>query len=299
VRKSSLLSAVAAFLVLMGSVFASSHAQPPPSPDAPAFYHLVPGAYVNGWPRFTVNYPKEWIEVKPAALDVFRAASPDPGSGEGFFVQVYPSPLPLEKAAEFLVGFFRNGAKEVSVVTDSASRLKDGAPAREVELKMVVNGLPLRYFRLAAKKGGMWVGAGLAARAERIREDLKIFPRSLRFEPDKDEPVKVPADVREFLDRWGGDFAAHDLAKTVSHYSDRYLSSGSRKRDVEEALRRVIGGTTSEEATITDFVPAGDTAYLAGFVVVNKTMRLPLGMTSIIKENGQWKWYGNRREVKP
>jgi len=49
---------------------------------------------------------------------------------------------------------------------------------------------------------------------------------------------------------------------------------------------------------ITDFVPAGDRAYLAGFTVTNGS-KWPLYGASIIKENGEWKWYGNQRDVAP
>jgi hypothetical protein len=109
--------------------------------------------------------------------------------------------------------------------------------------------------------------------------------------------VNVPADIREFLDQWCKALVAHDLAKVMRLYSDRFLNSGFKKRDHEEYLRRAIAQTTSQEVSITDFVAEGDRAYLAGFVIVSGTIRLPLTHTSIIKESGEWKWYGNQREV--
>jgi len=91
---------------------------------------------------------------------------------------------------------------------------------------------------------------------------------------------------------------SHDLAKVMTHYSDRYLNSGEKKGEVERFWRWMIGSVTSINGTVTDFVPAGDKAYLAGFVTGN----FGIGTTretSIIKENGEWKWYGNQREVVP
>jgi hypothetical protein len=63
----------------------------------------------------------------------------------------------------------------------------------------------------------------------------------------------------------------------------------------------MIGGVTSVEVGITDFVRAGDRAYPAGFFkgfpgFWGKGM---LRETSIIKESGEWKWYGNQRDVSP
>ena len=58
-----------------------------------------------------------------------------------------------------------------------------------------------------------------------------------------------------------------------------------------------VACTTSYEAGITDFVPAGDRAYLAGFVSLNGPKVALQG--TVIKENGEWKWYGNQRDVSP
>jgi hypothetical protein len=59
------LSVVMALLLRAGSVFVPSYAQDPATDDKPTFYRLTPGVYVNGWPRFTVTYPKDWVERVP------------------------------------------------------------------------------------------------------------------------------------------------------------------------------------------------------------------------------------------
>jgi hypothetical protein len=82
----------------------------------------------------------------------------------------------------------------------------------------------------------------------------------------------------------------------MSHYSDRYLNSGVKKGETERFLKQRIGFATSLEYRITDFIPTGDRAYLAGFSIFNG-VRFPLIPTSIIKESGEWKWYGNQRDV--
>jgi hypothetical protein len=60
-------------------------------------------------------------------------------------------------------------------------------------------------------------------------------------------------------------------------------------------LTRMI---TSCGVVVTDFAPEGDRACLAGYNVFNNVVTFPLN-TSIIKEDGQWKFYGNQIEVAP
>ena len=110
--------------------------------------------------------------------------------------------------------------------------------------------------------------------------------------------MKVPPDIREFLDKFSSAMVSHDLAKVMTHYSDRYLRSGEKKGEVPRFWKQFIESITSCEIGITDFEAAGDKTYLAGFVTSNFG-RMPLRETSIIKENGEWKWYGNQRDPAP
>jgi hypothetical protein len=89
---------------------------------------------------------------------------------------------------------------------------------------------------------------------------------------------------------------SHDLAKVMTHYSNRFLNSGTTKKETEESTRQIIGSITSFEISITEFVPAGDKVYLAGFLTISSG-KVPIREISIIKENGEWKWYGNQREA--
>jgi hypothetical protein len=190
------------------------------------------------------------------------------------------------------------GATDVTIVSDKPSRLLDGTPAREVELKAVFNGTPWSMTGLAAKKGDMMVNMGVGSLNGKIGEDLMAILYSLEFQPGKDEPVKVPPDIQEFLDKYCSDLVSHDIAKVVAHYSDKYLNSGVRKGEVEREIRQFIGSITSYEAGVTDLVAAGDRVYVAGFMIVNGVKNMLQG-SSLIKEDGEWKWYGNQRDVSP
>jgi hypothetical protein len=106
--------------------------------------------------------------------------------------------------------------------------------------------------------------------------------------------------VQGFLDNYCSARVSEDLPKVMSHYPDRYLNSGVRKGETERYLKQGrLDISTTLAISVTAFVPAGDTAYLAGFASLNGekwSMGIP---TPIIKENGEWKWYGNQRDPLP
>ena len=287
-----------ALMLLTGSLFALAQPQDAHKEEKPTFYRLVPGTYVNGWPRFTVTYPKDWIERRHMLNDVFAARLPGPADAPGFAVGVAPNFGPLDKWAEFVVKVVRMISTDVTLVSDKPARLRDGSPAREVEVRWTLAGLPRNWFGVGTKKGDLLIATYVASVSERTAEDLKAIPYSIEFDPGKDEPVKVPPDVREFLDKHCSANVSHDFAKVWSNFSDRYLNSGVRKGEVERYLRRIIDRITSFEIVITDFIPAGDIAYLTGFTI-GWWGKGPLNDISIIKENGEWKWFGNQRDPAP
>ena len=294
------LSLIIGSMILMAGFPAPTKAQSPAPDDKPTFYHLVPGTYVNGWPRFTVHYPKDWLEVPLLAGDAFRVAAPGPARSAEFTVVVTSYPAPLETLARACLPVFRAvGATNPTLVSDKPSQLKDGTPAREIEIDFVINGTPTKWVAVAVKKSDVVIHVDITALGGKMGDDLKAFLYSLEFQPDQDEPVKVPPDVQEFLDKHSNDVVSHDVAKVMSHYSDRYLNSGEKKGEVERYYRQLIGSITSHEISVTDFDAAGDKAYLVGFVTSNFWRRAPVRETSIIKEDGDWKWYGNQREVVP
>jgi hypothetical protein len=296
-KKLTTLLLAIAIVLLAGDSFAPAQPQDPAKEEKPTFYRLTPGVYVNGYPRFTISYPKDWVEETPSPGEVLRAASPDPLHRERMIIAIGPG-YPLDKFADYLVSAFKKMAQDVTVVSDKPSRLRDGTPAREVELQMVQNALPLNYFSLATNKGDMRVTTGVAVRGESIREDLRAIPYSIEFQQGKDEPVKVPPDIQEFLDKHCSNMVSHDLGKVMTDFSEKYLNSGERKGEAERRIRQVIGLITLFEMGITDLVTAGDRVHLTGFINANPG-RLPLSGTSIIKENGEWKWYGNQRDISP
>jgi hypothetical protein len=308
-KKPIVLSVIMALMLLVGSSFAPSHAQDSAKEEKPTFHRLTPGVYVNGWPRFTIHYPKDWVERRPETVQTFRVSPPGPVGYPALLVSFGAIPLPFETLAEsWFIKVLSLFNTEVALVSDKPSRLRDGTPAREFEIRMVRNGAPLNTLNLVTKKDDLVRIIAVESAVEpvtgRIGEDLKAILYSIEFEPDKDKPVKVPPDVQEFLDKHNNDVLGHDIAKVMANYSDRYINSGNRKGEVERGWRQIIGYITSSEGVITDFVAEGDRAYVAGYVILKTTglwpsQIWPISETSIIKESGEWKWYGNQRDPAP
>ena len=292
------LSLILAVSWLTGSL-TLSYAQSPAKADAPTFYHLVPGTYVNGWPRFTIQYPKDWVEVRPRPDQLFRASAPGPAHDRQFWVAAGGSTTPLNKTADYFLKLWSSIGTDAAVVSDKPSRLRDGTPAQEVEYRFVLGGVPVNIMVLAMTRSGTITYTFVESRDAKIGEDLRAILYSVEFQPGFDEPVKLPPDVQTFLDEYCRANVAHDMEKGMSYWSDRYLYSGMRKGEIERYLKPGIDRITSFEMIITDFIPAGDTAYLTGYASGNLGKGGSLLNTMIIKENGQWRWYGNQRDAAP
>jgi hypothetical protein len=273
------LSLIAAGMVLMSGFSTPTHAQSPTPDDTPAFYRLVPGTYVQGVPRFTVHYPKDWVEQRTTLSETFRVAPPGAPVYAGFrspalFVVVAqfksfdpPIDVPLDKYAEWAVSGIKPIVKDVKLIYNRPSRLRDGTPAYEYETALLFGDRWSNSTSLVTMRGDFTVAVRAEYGSGKITEDLKAMLYSLEFDgPGYEEPVKVPPDVREFLDTWANDALSHDVARIMTHYSDRYLNSGDTKAEAERVWRWDIKDVASSggPARVTDFVPAGDKAYLTG-----------------------------------
>jgi hypothetical protein len=289
------------------SFFSPAYAQNPASDLKPTFITMTPGLYVHGWPAFTVSYPKEWVVLPPTQTSSFHAgvSRPDLPASPQLTITVVASTLPLGDWAKMYMPVYSQVGTDIKVLSEKPSQLKDGTPAREVELEFVgKNGPKLNNLILMTKKGTVWISVTLMDDKGKIGEDLKNYAYSLTFQPSREEPVKVPPDVRAFLDKWSSDMVSGDVERIMSNFSDQFLNNGMKKSGQEQFYRSspfspVVLGVTSQEITVTVFEPQGDRTYLAGFVAAKlkdgTPLVNPLGQQHMIKENGQWKWYGNQK----
>jgi hypothetical protein len=300
------MAIVIASAVVTVLLSASVYAQSPAGDPKPTFITLTPGLYVHGWPAFTVSYPKDWAVLPPTPTSSFRAGAsrPDLPASPVLTIIVTASTFPLEDWAKMYMPVYSQAGTDIKVLSEKPSQLKDGISTREVELEFVSrNGTKMNHFLLMTKKGSTWISITLSTDKGKIGEDLKNYAYSLTFQPSREEPVKVPPDVRVFLNKWASDLASGDMERIMSNFSDQYLNNGMKKSPQEQYFRSaplspVVLGFSSMEITITVIETQGDKIYLAGFVVgkdkggpfVN-----PLVLQCLTKENGQWKWYGNQK----
>jgi len=244
-----------------------------------------------------VAYSKYMVEKQSVIGALFAAGTPGPTRYPLLYIAV--SRLrSFEEQVEYQLRSMQSIFTDATVVGEKPSHLRDGTPAREVEFHYLANGVSLNHVFLYVRKGDLFVCPSVISSSGSPGEDLKAMLYSIEFQPEKDKPVKVPPDVQEFLDKWGSAIVAHDPAEVMTYYSDKFLFSGRRKAEWGRHAKSVIDSITSFKTTITDFVAAGDKAYLAGFVSIGETIHsfnfdLYRG-TMIIKQNGSWRWYGNQ-----
>jgi hypothetical protein len=286
-----------------------SIAQAQPGDPRPTFLDPKPGLYVNGWPAFTVSYPEGWVEQPLLPGEIFRAAALRPPLPPlpVLTVATFGNPGDIAGSADFFAGLLGMiGFRDVKVLYNRPAKLKDGTPACEAELEYVVpTGTKANTFHFVTKKDGAWIWVNVSNDKGAIGDDLKSVSHSLTLMPGRDNPVAVPPDVQAFLDKWSSDIDSHDLARIMGNYSEQYLGSRSNKAQVEGWFRAapespIQLGVTSASVTVTMFEPRGDKAYLAGFMGGkdrNGSSRAtpPINDNQIVKENGQWKWYGNQK----
>jgi hypothetical protein len=318
-RKLIFASLITAGMVLLTGGFSTLVYAQNSGPDLkPTFISPTPGLYVNGWPAFTVSYPKEWVELPLGPGSAFRAGTPrgDSPAVPAVVVNIQPSVLPLEDWAKFAMPFWTQFGADMKVLSDKPSQLKDGTPAWEVEVERALKsndalqgsfttGGTLNTFMLMTKRELIWVWIVIANDKGRIEEDLKSIAYSLTFQSGREVPVKVPPDVRAFLDMYCADMVSGDVKAIMAHYSDRFLQSGASKAFVEQFIRNepnspIRKGVISQEPTVTVFERQGDRAFIDGFYLTKlkgnvDATKLFMSYQQIINENGQWKWYGNHK----
>ena len=308
-KKLIVLSIIMAIILLVAAIV---HAQSPATDLKPTFISPTPGLYVNGWPAFTVSYPKEWVEWPPLPGGVLSIGVPRPDLGVGYFlpsltIVVLPIPLSLEEWPKIFMRGWVEFFTDIKVLSDKPSQLKDGTLAREVEIEFVFkNGPKANGLVLATKKEMMWVVVQLFDDSGRVGEDLKKIAYSLTFLTGREEPVQVPPDVRAFLDMYCADAVSHDVELIMAHYSDRFRHSGISKAFLEQFIRNndptspIQRGVISQEATVTVFEAHGERVYLDGFFLSKvkgdaNALKSAMSWQQIINEHGQWKWFGNQK----
>jgi hypothetical protein len=301
---------IAAVMFLVGSFSAFPQTQNPVSQMKPTFLAPTPGIYVNGWPAFTVSYPKDWVEQPPRLGEVFRVAAPDSKSlprVPNFSILILGGPFSIDKWSNILVPALRASGRDIKILYDKPSQLKDGTLAQEAEIEWIRNDeVKLNMLVLTTRKHSALIMIIQGSDKGKIGEDVRNNAYSLTFLKGMDEPVKVPSDVQGFLDKYSSDLVSGNVERIMTNFSDQFLYQSVKKAFFEQWFRNnpaspVQRGLISSEATVTIFEAQGDKAYVDGFFASKArqhpdiAVKVPMGFRQIIKEEGQWKWYGDQK----
>lgn len=108
------------------------------------------------------------------------------------------------------------------------------------------------------------------------------------------EAVELPADVKKFITDFNQAIFDKDMMNIGNFISDRFLNDGRTKQRSLEVLIGTISYLSKTKIILTKFEPEGVIAKIEG-IIKDKYFEAPL-MTGnmLIKENGQWKFYGNQ-----
>ena len=112
--------------------------------------------------------------------------------------------------------------------------------------------------------------------------------------------IDPPRDVTPFLNGYAKAIEGGQLSQIMSCYSDRFMSNGRGKQATERFWTMMLkrGPVNEFRVVLNHFKQYGDKAEVDGTVVFNGR-RTPLQIRSIIKEDGQWRWYGRPiREIR-
>ena len=106
--------------------------------------------------------------------------------------------------------------------------------------------------------------------------------------------VELPTDVKAFITDYDQARRDKDLVTMADLISDRFLYDGVTKQMVLRFLSGISSYTAEAKIIITKFEPEGEKVKM-DVVLKDKYFEAPFMTGSkLIKENGQWKWFGNQ-----
>ena len=106
--------------------------------------------------------------------------------------------------------------------------------------------------------------------------------------------VELPPDVNAFITDYNQARFNKDVVTMADLISNRFLHGGVTKQMALRFLSGTLSYASEAKIILTKFEPEGDKAKI-DVVLKDKYFEAPFMIGSkLIKENGQWKWYGNQ-----
>jgi hypothetical protein len=107
-------------------------------------------------------------------------------------------------------------------------------------------------------------------------------------------PVDLPPDVKAFITDYNQASYNKDLLKISELISDRFLHEGVNKQMAVSFLAGANSYISEAKIIITRFEPVGEKVDVDVWLKDKYFESLFMKGSRLIKENGNWKWYGNQ-----
>lgn len=110
--------------------------------------------------------------------------------------------------------------------------------------------------------------------------------------------VKAPEEIQSFFDQFKKDVLTHDMKKISPHYAANFRQDGYNREAFLGILHKTVKYVTNYEIQLTKYEPDKNNhqvVYIDGSVNLGSMIVPFADHSAIIRENGNWKWYGNQR----
>jgi CubicO group peptidase (beta-lactamase class C family) len=107
--------------------------------------------------------------------------------------------------------------------------------------------------------------------------------------------VKLPPDIKTFMIDYNRARRNKNVATIAEFISDRFLYNGVTKQTALKFISATAPYISGTEIVITSFEPEGDEVKIDVWLKDQYFESPFMTETRLIKENDQWKWYGNQK----
>jgi len=136
----------------------------------------------NDSPAFNITYPDYFIDLNPSPISkaIFTASHAD--INLEINVSTISPKRRLEELTKKIVRSLKIITKEIEIISDKPTNLRDGTPAYETIFEYKVVGVfKTKSMHLSVFKDGKWIRVSISAAANNLTEKLKEILYSLEF----------------------------------------------------------------------------------------------------------------------
>jgi len=140
--------------------------------------------FTNKLPAFSITYPENFIELKPNPITKHVFVATILFCDLIITITRISLKRRLEDAAKKIVSRLRRFVKNIRIISNKPTTLRDGTPAYESIIEYeVVSKIKVKSIHISVFRDEKWIRVSLFARANYFNEDLKKIVHSLEFNP--------------------------------------------------------------------------------------------------------------------